>query len=330
MKILVTGGAGFIGSHIAHRFCHEERDEVVVLDNLSVGSRENVPTGCRFIEGDINDPVVLSEALLDVDVVLHNAAFVSIRGSFTQLEKDLRDNCRGTLALFREAGKCGVQRIVFASSMAVYGDTAALPVGAHSPALPISPYGYSKLRGEMYGRILADEYGFSFTALRYFNTYGVRQTPSDYVGVLTSFINMILEGRAMTVYGDGEQTRDLVWVEDVAEANVLAARSNVEGIFNVGSGHEVSINELARMVQECIGGSVVQTTAPPGEVRRICADISRTQAELGYRPKGTIREQIPRIVDYWHRKKGRSRLALVTATASNGLRELISDDFRSQ
>ena len=307
MKHLVTGGAGFIGSHVAHELSRESDAETVVLDNLSVGRKENVPSRCRLIVGDINDPSALSEALDGVDVLLHQAAFVSIRGSFTKLDDDLRANCEGTLAVLRAAGEHGVKRVVFASSMAVYGQPAQLPVREDAPALPTSPYGLSKLRGEMYGRILAREFGFSFIALRYFNTYGTGQTPSDYVGVITSFINMALDGRPMTIHGDGEQTRDFVWVGDIARANALAARADVEGVYNIGSGNEISINAIAQMIRRCVGGKVTRVDAPPGEIRRMSADISRAKDALGYEPQGHLEAILPEIADDWRRKRAAPR-----------------------
>jgi len=299
MKYLVTGGAGFIGSYVVSRLCREQGTEITVLDNLSVGKRENVPHDCRFIEGDINNPIALGSALEGVDVLIHLAAFVSIRESFNRLDDDLRNNCHGVLAVLRAAGEHGVHRVVFASSMAVYGEPPRLPVSEDDPTMPVSPYGLSKLRGEMYGQILSRKYGYSFIALRYFNTYGVGQTPSDYVGVITSFINMVLDRKPMKIYGDGEQMRDFVWVDDVAEATILAAKSEVEGVYNIGSGVEVSINSLACMIQKCAGGSFVHVLAPPGEVRRMCADISRAKTYLSYKPRGNISEQLPSIVDYW-------------------------------
>ena len=303
MRYLVTGGCGFIGSCIVKRLCADSRAQVTVLDNLSTGSRENLPGSCRFVEGDVNDRVVLERALEGVDVVLHEAAFVSIRGSFSRLEQDLRDNCWGALAVFDAAGQCGVRRVVFASSMAVYGEPVRFPVAEGDTTMPVSPYGLSKLRGEMYGRILSGKYGYSFVALRYFNTYGVGQAPSDYVGVMTSFINMVLDGRPMTIHGDGEQTRDFVWVEDVAEATILAAQSGVEGVYNVGSGSEVTINEVARMIQKCAGGTLVHVEVPPGDVGRMCADISRARGAFGYRPRGVISKQLPAMVEYWRRRR---------------------------
>ena len=311
MKYLVTGGAGYIGSHIVRRLCSSpltaqagrRRAEVAVLDNLSVGSRENVPRACRFLRGDINDPAALKRALAGVNVVFHLAAFVSIRGSFDRPDDDLRDNCQGSLAVLRAAGEHGVRTVVFASSMGVYGEPARAPISEQDPAAPVSPYGLSKLRGEMYGRTFAKKYGYSFIALRYFNTYGVGQTPSDYVGVITSFVNMALNGKAMTIHGDGKQTRDFVWVEDVAEASILAAESGAEGAFNIGSGAEVSINEVARMIQKCAGGEFVHVPAPGGEVRRMCADIGRARRDLGFEPRGTIASELPAIIEYWRQKK---------------------------
>jgi len=315
MRVLVTGGAGFIGSHVARLLREREKADVTVLDNLSVGQRGSVPDGCRLVVGDLNDPMALARALDGIDTVVHLAAFVSIRGSFERPEEDLRTNCCGTLSLFRASVDAGVKKIVFASSMAVYGEPTALPVSEGSPTLPGSPYGLSKLRGEMWGRILAAKYGIEFAALRYFNTYGQGQTPSDYVGVITTFVACAVAGRPMTVYGDGEQTRDFVWVEDVAQATLLAIRQGVQGVFNVGSGREVSINEIARLVQRSAGGRIVHVTAPPGEVRRMCADISRARRLLGYAPRGQLEEQIPLLVQHWRSRQDRSPAAGSRVTA---------------
>jgi UDP-glucose 4-epimerase len=301
VNYLITGGAGFIGSHIARRLRRQSAN-VSILDNLSVGYKENIPPECRFIKGDINDPTALKAAMENIDAVIHQAAFVSIRGSFDHPEFDLRENSLGALSVFRAAGESSVRRVVFASSMGVYAEPQRVPVSEDDPVNPPSPYGLSKLQGEMFGRVMAKKYGFSFIALRQFNTYGIGQTPSDYVGVITIFIQQALNGRPMTVFGDGMQRRDLVWVEDVAEANVLAANSGVEGTFNIGSGIDISIKNLAFAIQRATGGEIAYREGPPGDIRRMCADISRAKAKLNYAPSGILEEQLPSIIEYWRKR----------------------------
>jgi len=303
MKYLVTGGAGFIGSHIAKELI-EKKEDVVVFDNLSVGVEKNVPTGCKLIAGDIRDRVKLSEAMKDVDVVFHNAAFVSIRGSFERLREELDTNCIGTLNVLEAASDQGVKKVVFASSMAVYGEPKRLPVDESHPLNPVSPYGLSKLRGELYCKIFDENHGLKSVILRYFNTYGIGQTPSPYVGVITTFINQALRKKPLTVLGNGNQTRDFIWVEDVARANVLAASSNVSGAFNIGKGVEISINQLANMIIKHLGGNKVHLDKPAGEVNRIFADISKAKKLLNYRPKGELEKILPFLVDWWRKKIG--------------------------
>jgi len=299
MRYLVTGGAGFIGSHIVELLLQEPNAEAAVLDKLSRGSRDNLFPGCEFIHGDIGDRMAVREAMTGTDIVFHDAAFVSIRGSFDRLRDDIATNCLGTATVFEEAARARVRKIVFASSMAVYGQPESTTAAEDTPAVPVSPYGLSKLRGEMVLRMFAEKHGFEHASLRYFNTYGTRQTPSDYVGVMTTFIRQALQGEPLTVYGDGKQTRDFVHVGDIARANLLAARPGVTGVFNIGSGVELSINQLADMILELLGGGKVCLPAPPGEIDRICADITRAESELGYEPQTTIRTALPEIIEYW-------------------------------
>jgi len=306
MKFLVTGGAGFIGSHIAEELVRAGKGEVIVFDDLSVGKAENIPAGCTFIEGDVRQKKALVKAMKDVDVVFHNAAFVSIRGSFERLREELDINCLGTLNVLEAAVERGVKKVIFASSMAVYGEPRYLPVDDEHPLNPVSPYGLSKVRGEQYCKIFGEKYGLSTVALRYFNTYGLRQSPSPYVGVITTFINQAIKGEPLTIFGDGNQTRDFVWVKDVAQANILAAFSNVSGVFNVGSGDETSILMLADLIAKYLGSRKTNLEKPPGEVSRIFADISRARELLNYEPQGELQELLPTLIKRWSEKYVRS------------------------
>lgn len=298
-KAIITGGAGFIGSAIASRLINSGK-EVVVYDNLSVGKKENIPENCKFIKGDLKNKKLLKHAMKDCDVLFHDAAFVSIRGSFLKLRKEINSNCLGTLNAFESALNSGIKKIVFASSMAVYGHPKYLPVDEQHPLTANSPYGLSKIRGEQYCRIFEEEYGIKTVSLRYFNTYGVKQTPSQYVGVTTIFITNVLKGKPMIIFGDGSQTRDFVWVEDVAQANLLAAESDISNeVFNVGSGQRISVNEIANMIKNTIGGQINYGKKPYGEIEHIAADISKIKSLLGYKPKGKFKEILPSIINWY-------------------------------
>jgi UDP-glucose 4-epimerase len=300
MKFLIIGGAGFIGSHIAEGLV--DKGEVVIFDNLSVGNKGFVPNGCTFIEGDIKNKKEISDAMKDVDVVFHDAAFVSIRGSFEKIREVFESNFLGTLNVFESAKDNNVNKIIFASSMDVYGEPQYLPVDENHSLNTKSLYGLGKITGEMLCKTFEEKYGIKCTALRYFNTYGIRQTPSPYVGVITSFINQALEKKPLTVYGDGNQTRDYVWVKDVAQANILAAFSEKTGVFNIGSGEEVSVNHIADFIIKNLGGKKIYLKAPPGEIKKMRADISRAKKLLNYEVKGKLSEILPTLIEWWQNK----------------------------
>jgi UDP-glucose 4-epimerase len=300
-RALITGGAGFIGSHIGNKLI-EKGKEVVVFDNLSVGTLDNVPKGAKFIKGDITDYKSLETAMKDCDTVFHDAAFVSIRGSFEKMRLEIDSNVIGTLNVFEAAVKSGVKKIIYASSMGVYSpppDDHPI-VNENSPNYPPSFYGFSKLRGEEYAKHFEKEFGLKTISLRYFNTYGIKQTVSPYVGVTTIFINNVLNKKPMIIFGDGLQTRDFVWVEDIAQANILAAESPVSNqVFNVGSGKSFSILDVAKWIKENIGGEIKFDTVPPGEIRHIRADITKIKSTLNYNPKGDFQKTLPKIIDWW-------------------------------
>jgi UDP-glucose 4-epimerase len=299
MKRLVTGGAGFVGSRLSARLLGLGH-QVTAYDDLSVGRRENVPEGAAFIEGDILDMGRLRDAMRSmrgVDVVFHNAAFVSIRNSFFEPRREAEVNVTGTLNVLDaivEAGEAGVPpKIVFASSMAVYGIPQKDRVHEGDVVQPISPYGLSKLKGEMLCRVYSERFGVSYSALRYFNIFGEGQAYSEYVGVLTAFISLAKGGRPITVCGDGTQERDFVYVGDVAEANVLAMGNTKNAVYNIGSGTRTSILSVAQAVRAEYGNAeIAYVPRPPGEIQTICADIGAAKSDLGFAPRFGILEYI--------------------------------------
>jgi len=289
-RALVTGGAGFIGHHIAHALVQRGVD-VTVLDDLSMGRRENVPPGARFIQGDVRDPGAVAEALVGVDAVLHEAAIVSIRASVEGFVRDADVNLLGTLNVLRCMSASGVKRGLFASSMAVYSDSAMpVPLREDAPARPISPYGIAKLAGEQYWLMMCRHFGIAGTVLRYFNTYGPNQTPTPYVGVITIFINKLLRGEVPVIYGDGEQRRDFVHVSDIVSANLAVLSAPVTAtsgrVFNVGTGHATSVNDIARELASRLapGCEPRRASAQDGEMRNAIADISAIRDALGWEP----------------------------------------------
>ena len=267
-RALVTGGAGFIGSHLVERLLSEGL-QVVVLDDLSVGKRKNVPAGAEFVLGDVRDPDAVATAISDVDVVFHLAARVSIRASIAGFYEDAETNLMGTLNVLRACAAHGIKKFVYASSMAVYADA------PHPVPLP-EPY----------------------------STYGPRQTFTPYVGVITIFIQRLLRGEPPVIFGDGEQCRDFVYVGDVVEATFCAMLSDVHGeVFNIGSGTSTSVNQIASLLCSRLRPDIVPRYAPehPGELRNSIADISKARRLLGYEPQGRLEEKIDEVIA-WNRE----------------------------
>lgn len=284
-RVLVTGGAGFIGSHVAE--AHLARgDEVVVLDSLVHGKRENVPAGAGFVQLDIRDPEA-AELVREggFHLLNHHAAQMDVRLSVADPRFDAGVNVDGLLNLLEAAREGGVERVLFVSSGGVvYGEPGARPTPETAPKLPESPYGVSKLAGEQYLYYYHRVHGLEYAALRYANVYGPRQDPHGEAGVVAIFSTRILEGEALAVYGDGEQTRDYVFVGDVVAANLLLAeaelpraRSLDDRGFNVGTGRETSVNQLARLLMRAAGREMEVRSAParPGEVRHSSLDAGR-------------------------------------------------------
>jgi UDP-glucose 4-epimerase len=281
-RVLVTGGAGFVGSHLADALVAD--NDVRVLDDLSTGRRENVPEGAELIEGDVRDPDALEAATAGVDLVFHEAAVVSVaRSTERPVETDLT-NVDATLRLLERARETGA-RVVFASSAAVYGPPASVPVDEAHPTRPTSPYGVSKLAADLYVRLYASLYGVPTVALRYFNVYGPGQPGGDYSGVISTFREQALAGEPITVHGDGEQTRDFVHVDDVVRANLRAATTPAVGAaYNVGTGETVTIRELAEWVRDLAGSDSRITHVEPrdGDIRHSRADTTAASEDLGF------------------------------------------------
>ena len=313
-RVLVTGGAGFIGSHIAEAYLRDGW-EVVVLDDLSRGHERNIPQGARFVRADIRSPEARKTiATGRFDVVNHHAAQIDVRVSVDQPAFDSHINVVGLVNLLEGAGEGGVRRVIFASSGGVvYGDPETIPTPETAPKLPVSPYGVSKLAGEYYLRALAALRGFEGIAMRYANVFGPRQDPKSEAGVVSIFVSRLLERQPLMVYGDGRQTRDYVFVKDVARANVLAstvrtsAGSDIDApAFNIATSRQRSVLELATSVGEVMQQKPTLEFAPPraGELFRSALDVSKAKAVLGWSPQYAFDDGLRELVD-WFRKEAK-------------------------
>ena len=294
---LVTGGAGFIGSHLTRALLDAGR-RVTVLDNLSVGRRDVVPDAARFVHGDIRDAAAVTDALTGVDCVFHLAAQVTIRGSFDRFYEDLDTNVMGTARLLGAVEPASVRWFVLASSMAVYADAdSPAPIGESHPTQPLSPYGIGKLAAEGVARQILGARGIPFTAVRYFNTFGPGQTYTPYVGVITIFITRLLRGEPPVIFGDGGQQRDFVHVGDIA-AGTMAAPGHAPGTYNLGTGRGTSLNQLAALLVQRLAPGVAPQHAPAqaGELRYSVADISAARAALGYSPTRSLETDLDDVI----------------------------------
>ena len=304
-KTLITGGCGFIGSHLAEALVAEGVD-VRVLDNLSSGKPENLKgfgSGIEVIRGDIRDPVVLRDAVKGVDHIFHEAALVSVAVSVEQPDENDAINIRGTLNVLQAAREANVKRVVLASSAAVYGNNPELPKREIMLPEPESPYALGKLAGEYYLKLFSRLYGVETVSLRYFNVFGPRQDgKSMYSGVISRFVDDIRQGRAPTIFGDGGQTRDFVFVKDVVQANLLAMRTTAVGkgeIFNVATGRQISLLQLWETLKKITGSMLVPQfrEARVGDIRHSLADISNIQRSLGYEPEFSLEDGLRALLD---------------------------------
>jgi len=301
---LVTGGAGFIGHHLVRALLARGL-AVTVLDDLSMGKRANVPPAARLVEGDVRDPVAVRTALAGVDAVFHQAAIVSVRASVEHFVRDAEVNLLGTLRLLEGMAGTGVRRAVLASSMAVYADSPRPePLPEEARTEPISPYGVAKLAAERYWLLTCGQLGIEATALRYFNTYGPNQTPTPYVGVITIFIRRLLAGQAPLVFGDGEQSRDFIHVDDIVAANLAvldAPGARCAGrVFNVGTGTPTTVNQIAAALVTRLGPHLTPEHLPPqpGEMRYAIADTAALRREVGWTPRRP-RVDFSDVVAFW-------------------------------
>ena len=305
MAYLVTGGAGFIGSHITEELL-KRGDEVVILDNMYSGRSENLAANPKavFVEGSIMDSGILDSICTEYDIegIFHLAAVASVQKSIENPAHVHEVNVTGTLNVLEAARKHGVRKVVLSASAAAYGDNPVFPKREDMLPEPLSPYAVSKIASEMYCKTYAELYNMQTISLRYFNVFGPRQDPNgEYAAVIPKFTEKICAGESPTVFGDGKQTRDFVYVKDVARANILAMDSDISGLFNIGTGIQTSLNNLAKMIMDAAEISVDMKYEPAreGDVRHSVADISKAKSELGYKPEWELTDGIKETVEYF-------------------------------
>ena len=306
-RVLVTGGAGFIGSHLVDGLIDAEAD-VTILDNLDTGRMENIAQhklnrNFHFVEGDVRDFGVVKRLIKDVDVVVNLAAIASVQRSVEDplLVNDV--NVKGTLNLLKASVDTGVKRFVQASSAAVYGDAQKLPVREDFIPMPLSPYAVSKLAAENYAGVFNWMYGLETVCLRFFNVYGPRQANNPYSGAITIFMNELLGNRSPRIFGDGEQSRDFVFVKDVVSAVMLALseKGAVGEVFNVASGKATTINKIVQVLQKLTGKEDLRPVygePREGDIRHSCASIEKAKMTLGYEPLISLEEGLKELVGY--------------------------------
>jgi UDP-glucose 4-epimerase len=302
MRVLLTGGAGFIGSHVAEQLLARGH-EVAVVDDLSSGKRENVPEGAMFYERDIRSGCAEVFEEFRPDALSHQAAQMDVRRSVREPYFDAEVNVLGTIRLLEGCVRYGVKKLVFASTGgAIYGEQRELPAPEDHPQNPVSPYGVSKLAGERYLHFYHAQYGLPYAALRYANVYGPRQDPHGEAGVVAIFSGNLAAGGASTINGTGEQTRDYVYVEDVAWANILTLEGDAPpDAYNIGTGIETSVNQLYESLRKISGKDLPPKhgLAKPGEQSRSSVDPNKALRELGWRPETGLAAGLKRTLDFF-------------------------------
>jgi len=305
--VVVTGGAGFIGSHIAWELVKD--NDVVIIDNLYTGKEENVPPGAKLVKADIRNYGSITELIGNADYVFHEAAQVSVVESIRDPVFTEGVNVLGTLNILKALLE-GHGKLIFASSAAVYGDNPNLPLRETERPRPLSPYGVTKATAEEYLRVYHELYGLPIVALRYFNVFGPRQGLNQYAGVISIFINRALKNEPLVIFGDGKQTRDFIYVKDVVRANILAAESRRANgrVFNVASGRQTTVLELARKVIEIVGANspIVFDKPRPGDIRHSLADIGEIK-RLGFEPEWSLEEGLKKTVEWYSKTEGEER-----------------------
>jgi UDP-glucose 4-epimerase len=318
-RVLITGGAGFIGSNLAGELANRG-EEVIIMDNLSTGRMENIKEllkrgNMKFVKGSVTNQELLNGIFKDVDCVFHQAAIPSVQRSVEDPLATNEVNVVGTLNVLVAARDSKVEKVVYASSSSVYGDSWAPPTSPQAPKgltelpkreemkpKPKSPYAVSKLTGEEYCAVFSEVYGLKTVSLRYFNVYGPKQDPySEYAAVIPRFITRILANQHPIIYGNGEQTRDFTFIRDAVKANILAMERDVGGVFNIASEKRISINELANEIMEIVGirPKPIYDKPREGDIRDSLGDISRAKEKLGYEPKYNLEEGLKETIEYF-------------------------------
>lgn len=305
MKYIITGGAGFIGSNLARTLSQDH--EVTILDNLSTGRMENIQDlvdggDVTFVHGDITDTSLLQNLFQDVDGIFHQAALPSVQRSVKNPMATHEANVTGTLNVLLAARDAGVRKVVMASSSSVYGNTPTLPKHEGMVPHPLSPYAVSKIADEYYASVFSDLFGVQTVCLRYFNVFGPRQDPSSqYAAVIPNFVTRILNDQPPVIYGDGKQTRDFTYIENVVQANIRAMESDAEGVFNIACGERIDLLELASTIMEIVGKDLtpIHEAPRPGDVRDSLADISRAREAFGYAPEYDLKTGLMETITWF-------------------------------
>ena len=304
-KIIITGGAGFIGSNLAWKLC--EDNEVIVIDDLSSGKIENIKDlidegKIKFVIGSVTDYKLLNKNFQDTDYVFHEAAIASVPQSFDDPINTNNVNINGTVNVFRAAVENNIKKVVWASSCAIYGDSNNPPIKENDTVNPLSPYALSKFVGECYAKIFIDHNKLPIVSLRYFNVYGQMQNPDgDYAAVIPIFIKKALKNNDLTIFGNGKQTRDFINVSDVVDANIFAAENNIKGVFNIGTGEKTSINSIAEKIIELSQNDVdiKYGEAREGDIKHSFSDISSMKSK-GFEPKVNLDEGLKMTLKWFN------------------------------